>query len=70
MHSCSVCDRPLTQQELHQVWISIRVTTDVLPLLVNACSPECVDALPDGDEDYIATPHKGGNVHQPQPDWD
>ncbi|MEV8319387.1 leucine-rich repeat domain-containing protein [Streptomyces sp. NPDC059900] len=70
VHSCSVCDRPVTQRGLHQVWISILVATDVLPLLVNACSPECVDALPDGDEDHITAPHKGGHIDQPPSDWD
>ncbi|WP_369383224.1 leucine-rich repeat domain-containing protein [Streptomyces sp. cg36] len=69
VHSCSICDLPISQRGLHQVWISIRVATDVLPLLVNACSPACVDALPDGAEDYIATPHKGGRIDQPPSDW-
>jgi hypothetical protein len=31
---------------LHQVWISLRIATDVLPLLVNACSDSCLQALP------------------------
>ncbi|MFB7398433.1 leucine-rich repeat domain-containing protein [Streptomyces sp. NPDC056191] len=69
-HSCSVCDRPIEQSGLHQVWISLRVATDVLPLLVNACSAACVAALPDGARDYIPTPHKGGRVDQPASDWD
>ncbi|WP_377273256.1 leucine-rich repeat domain-containing protein [Peterkaempfera sp. SMS 1(5)a] len=46
IRGCSVCDRPIKQGGLHQVWISLRVATDVLPLLVNACSPACVSALP------------------------
>jgi hypothetical protein len=46
LHRCSVCDRPVRPSELRQVWISLRVATDVLPLLVNACSTECVAALP------------------------
>ncbi|WP_369213164.1 leucine-rich repeat domain-containing protein [Streptomyces flavofungini] len=70
VHRCSVCDRPIAQRALHQAWISLRVATDVLPLLVNACSPECVDALPEGHEDYITTPHTGGHVDQPPADWD
>ncbi|MFI9756477.1 leucine-rich repeat domain-containing protein [Streptomyces sp. NPDC051963] len=70
VHSCSVCDRPIEQRGLHQVWISIRVATDVLPLLVHACSTQCVDALPDGAQDYIAAPHQGGRVNQPPSDWD
>lgn len=70
VHSCSVCDRPITQRGLHQVWISVRVAADVLPLLVNACSPECVAALPGGAQGYVAAPHKGGHVDQPSADGD
>ncbi|MGQ4381503.1 leucine-rich repeat domain-containing protein [Streptomyces sp. SAS_267] len=70
VHSCSVCDRPIEQSGLHQVWISLRVATDVLPLLVGACSSACVAALPGGARDYIPTPHKGGRVDQPASDWD
>ncbi|KKD06453.1 hypothetical protein [Streptomyces sp. WM6386] len=67
---CSVCARPIAQSGLHQVWISIRVAADVLPLLVNACSSACVAALPDGAEDYVRAPHKGGRVDQPPSAWD
>ncbi|MFD9034428.1 hypothetical protein ACFVZW_25290 [Streptomyces sp. NPDC059567] len=70
IHNCSVCDRPLGQAGLHQMWISLRVATDVLPLLVNACSVACVAALPRGADEYIPTPHKGGRVDQPPSDWD
>ncbi|WP_369141858.1 leucine-rich repeat domain-containing protein [Streptomyces sp. R44] len=70
MHSCSVCDRPIGQSGLHQVWISLRVATEVLPLLVSACSLACVATLPGGARDYIPTPHKGGRVDQPTSDWD
>ncbi|MEU1500548.1 leucine-rich repeat domain-containing protein [Streptomyces sp. NPDC005732] len=70
IHNCSVCDRPIEQSGPHQVWISLRVATDVLPLLVNACSTACVAALPGGAPDYIPTPHKGGRVDQPASDWD
>ena len=56
IRSCSVCDRPIKQGGLHQVWISLRVATDVLPLLVNACSVACVAALPRGAENLCAGP--------------
>ncbi|GAA1238958.1 hypothetical protein GCM10009646_28730 [Streptomyces aureus] len=52
------------------MWISLRVATDVLPLLVNACSSACVAALPGGAQDYIPTPHKGSLIDQPASDWD
>ncbi|MET7551378.1 leucine-rich repeat domain-containing protein [Streptomyces sp. NPDC005246] len=70
LHSCSVCDHPIEQGGLHQVWISLRVATDVLPLLVSACSSACVAALPGGARNHIPSPHKGGRVDQPASDWD
>ncbi|MFE2558075.1 leucine-rich repeat domain-containing protein [Streptomyces sp. NPDC059352] len=68
--SCSVCDQPIEQGGLHPVWISLRVATDVLPLLVNACSPQCVAALPQAPEDYVQSAHTGGRVSQPAADRD
>ncbi|MET8858593.1 leucine-rich repeat domain-containing protein [Streptomyces sp. NPDC004579] len=70
IHGCSVCDGPIVPGGLHQVWISRRVATDVLPLLVNACSAKCVAALPAGAPDHIPAPHLGGRVDQPASDWD
>jgi hypothetical protein len=58
--TCSVCRRPLAQTGLHQVWISLIVGTDVLPLLVNACSLDCVARLPPAPSGYVAGPHTGG----------
>ncbi|MFF1739048.1 leucine-rich repeat domain-containing protein [Streptomyces mirabilis] len=68
--SCSVCDRAVELGGLHPVWISLRVATDVLPLLVNACSTQCVAALPPPPEGYVRTAHTGGRVGQPSADWD
>lgn len=69
VHTCSVCDGPV-HRELHQVWISRRVGTDVLPLLVNACSAACVAALPEPHTGYIPTPHTGGpDLAQPASSW-
>lgn len=63
---CSVCDALISDSNLHQVWISLRVATDVLPLLVNACSKACVDKLPRPPENYVQEPHMGGlNIQQP-----
>ena len=58
--TCSVCRTPLAQTGLHQVWISLNVGTDVLPLLVNACSPDCVARLPPAANGYVPGPHTGG----------
>ncbi|MEV6679650.1 leucine-rich repeat domain-containing protein [Streptomyces erythrochromogenes] len=64
--TCSVCDGPVEGRELHQRWISLTVATDVLPLLVNACSTACVAALPPAAADHAPGPHRGGwDVDQP-----
>ncbi|REH37148.1 hypothetical protein BCF44_115152 [Kutzneria buriramensis] len=66
--ACSVCDGPI--ERVHQVWISLRVATDVLPLLVNACSTTCVEALPTPPEEHVPLPHTGGlTVKQPRADY-
>jgi hypothetical protein len=66
VRNCSVCDRPFEDFQRHRVWVSLQVATDVLPLLVNACSAECVGRLPAPPDGYVPTPHRGGpNVQQP-----
>ncbi|MFE2724219.1 hypothetical protein [Kitasatospora sp. NPDC059327] len=67
IRTCSVCDRRFGAAELRQVWISLHTSgADVLPLLVNACSTGCVDALPVPAGGYVRTPHTGGpGVDQP-----
>jgi len=67
--TCSICNSLFDKFENHrpqQFWISLKVGTDVLPLLVHACSKDCVDQLPPPSPGYIAWPHKGG-VGQAQP---
>jgi hypothetical protein len=65
--SCSVCGGPVTERGVRQAWLSARVATDVLPLLVNACSDACVEALPQGAEGHVRVPHSGGpGVVQPE----
>ncbi len=64
--TCSVCGGPFLQQVPHQVWISLRVATDVLPLLVHACSDRCRKNLPKPADGYLQRPHQGGlDVEQP-----
>lgn len=63
---CSVCRRNLDPGEVHQVWLSLRVATDVLPLLVNACSKSCIQQLPAPAYGYVDHPHTGG-LHVKQP---
>jgi len=68
IRGCSVCSGPIDLARFRQVWISLRVATDVLPLLVNACSTVCVQALPTPAEGYVMTPHQGGReIEQPEP---
>ncbi|MDB5310203.1 MAG: hypothetical protein JWO38_4405 [Gemmataceae bacterium] len=67
---CSVCGRPFEDRRLHRVWISLRVATDVLPLLVNACSEDCIKRLPGPPDGYVPTPHRGGpDIPQPPTNW-
>jgi len=58
--SCSVCGGRFTEHGPLQFWLSLRVATDVLPLLVHACSNECVGRLPKGAPGYVPEPHRGG----------
>lgn len=66
-HTCSVCTGPIPATGPHQAWLSQVVATDVLPLLVNACSQACLGTLPTGAKGYIPGPHRGGSIEQPSP---
>ncbi|MEJ1241020.1 leucine-rich repeat domain-containing protein [Chryseolinea sp. T2] len=57
---CSVCKKELSYDQVDQVWISLRVGTDVLPLLANLCSRECESRLPLPPKGYVQSAHKGG----------
>jgi hypothetical protein len=64
--SCSVCGNDSSPDLMAQLWISLRLATDVLPLLVNACSNECISRLPGAARGYVDRPHAGGlDVVQP-----
>jgi hypothetical protein len=56
---CSICREPFTAT-VRQLWISLRLATDVLPLLVHACSEKCISSLPEPPKRYVSTPHEGG----------
>lgn len=67
--ACSVCSKPCSEP-VAQAWISLLVATDVAPLLVNACSQTCIDALPTPKEGYVQCPHAGGlSLEQPAAEW-
>ena len=70
--ACSVCGAPLSKTELRQVWVTMRVATDMLPLLVNACSESCIRTLPrpshqdvcgDSSAGVHESVHRGGELH-------
>jgi hypothetical protein len=59
---CSICRREIEYSNTNQLWISLWVGTDILPLLVNSCSKECENKLPQPPEKYVPFPHKGGST--------
>jgi hypothetical protein len=64
--NCGVCRRELGPDSTLRFWISVRVGTDVLPLLANVCSNDCLRRLPPPARGYVDHPHTGGlGVVQP-----
>lgn len=59
---CSVCSKIINYEQTNQLWISLWVGKDVLPLLANTCSSECEQALPKPPENYVSYAHKGGSA--------
>jgi hypothetical protein len=59
--TCSICKIPIKYEATNQLWITLRVGTDDLPLLMNLCSAACERKLPTPPEGYIQHPHKGGS---------
>jgi len=55
---CSVCER--RSDRLDQYWISLRVGTDVLPLLAHVCSAACLERMPKVADGSAVRPHRGG----------
>ncbi len=67
--TCSVCCGPFSEEGIHQAWISLGVATDVLPLLVHACSEKCIQTLPKPPVGYVQQSHFGGlDLKQPPTD--
>jgi hypothetical protein len=63
--TCSVCRSSVAGPFVTR-WITLAVGTDWVPLLVNACSIACIDALPTPADGYVQHPHTGGaKVVQP-----
>jgi hypothetical protein len=67
---CSVCEASLAGITPKQLWISLTIGTDVVPLLVHACSDGCVADLPTPPAGYVQYPHTGGlDLAQPKTQW-
>ena len=64
--NCSICKKAIPYDETNQLWISLPIGTDIVPLLINSCSKKCEETLPKPPENYVQSPHKGGsNLKQP-----
>ena len=57
--SCSICQGPFGKHGPMQRWVTLRVATDDLPLLVHACQKSCLKKLP-RTGDHRSQPHRGG----------
>lgn len=67
---CSICEKELSYDQTNQLWITLRVGTDNIPLLANLCSAECETHLPQPPKGYVQSPHKGGaDLEQPEPSF-
>lgn len=65
---CSVCGKRIIYAKTDQLWITLNVATDPIPLLINLCSIECGNNLPTGEGNYLELSHKGGEkMNQPPP---
>lgn len=58
--TCSVCDRPFGHAVPLPLWTTLRVGTDVVPLLVHSCSKDCTYSIPRSPPGYYPRPHRGG----------
>ncbi|MGE7777069.1 hypothetical protein ACQKLP_20295 [Chitinophaga sp. NPDC101104] len=58
---CSVCGMAMSYEQTNQLWITLYVGNDAMPLLANLCSKTCEATLPLPPEDYVQFPHKGGS---------
>lgn len=66
--NCSICRKEINYSNTNQLWITLNVATDPIPMLINLCSKECKDKLPKGNGNYLEFAHKGGEeLKQPPP---
>jgi hypothetical protein len=63
---CSVCSKDMSYDQTNQLWITLELGTDTVPLLANLCSSDCENKLPMSPKGYVQYPHKGGqDLNQP-----
>ncbi|WP_187362578.1 leucine-rich repeat domain-containing protein [Massilia rubra] len=65
---CSVCGTETGYDNILQLWISLKVGTDVFPMLVNSCSRQCSESLPTPHHNYVQQAHRGGRSIAQPPD--
>ncbi len=67
--TCSKCNGEFADLPI-QRWTSLRMGSDIVPLLVHACSEKCIDSIRDAPDNYVTRPHSGGlTLKQPDTDW-
>ncbi len=59
---CGICDKIEANDLFEQYWITLKVATDTVPLLISVCSENCFKQIPKlvSQANYIEYPHKGG----------
>lgn len=62
---------PVTQAAAKRVhrrdhWVTLRVATDTVPLLIHSCSRDCTLSVPAAPANYFERPHKGGAASWPE----
>lgn len=67
--NCSICRKVIIYADTDQYWITLRVGTDNLPLLVNLCSETCKNQLPTPEKGVFPYPHKGGKLIPPNEEF-
>lgn len=67
---CIVCHRTFSSLGCLQRWTTQTVGGIDVPLLLHACSSDCINAVPDAPQGYVPRPHLGGiSIVQPDVQW-
>ncbi len=67
--TCSICDCTFNDIPL-QRWTSRRMGSEIVPLLIHACTDACIAKIKDAPDDYVKRPHCGGvDLVQPKTLW-